>query len=72
MREGHGFLNNDSGNNRMPVMTGGQALVAQLLKHEVESIFLIPGVQLDWAVDALREQQSRIRVYVPRHEQATT
>ncbi len=56
----------------MAAMTGGQALVAQLLQHELESLFLIPGVQLDWAVDALREQQQRIRVYVPRHEQATT
>ncbi|OGA19706.1 MAG: thiamine monophosphate synthase [Betaproteobacteria bacterium RIFCSPLOWO2_02_FULL_63_19] len=56
----------------MSTMTGGQALVAQLLKQDVEAIFLIPGVQLDWAVDALREQNSRISVYVPRHEQATT
>ena len=56
----------------MALMTGGQALVAQLLKQDVESIFLIPGVQLDWAVDALREQERHISVFVPRHEQATT
>jgi len=64
--------NDAKANANMPQITGGQALVAQLLKQEVESLFLIPGVQLDWAVDALREQQSRISVYVPRHEQATT
>jgi len=72
MREGHGFFNNDSECDNMPVMTGAQALMAQLLKHEVECMFLIPGVQLDWAVEALREIQPGIKPYVPRHEQATT
>src|SRR3989304_4533390 len=33
---------------------------------------MIPGVQLDWAVDALRERSAELRVYVPRHEQTTT
>lgn len=52
--------------------TGGQVLVASLMQHGVDTVFLIPGVQLDWAVDALRERSADIRVYVPRHEQATT
>ena len=52
--------------------TGGQVLVASLVKHGVDTVFMIPGVQLDWAVDALRERSAELRVYVPRHEQTTT
>lgn len=52
--------------------TGGQALVAQLIEEGVEHVFGIPGVQLDWAVEALREAQERIRFVVPRHEQAAS
>ncbi|WP_066552984.1 thiamine pyrophosphate-binding protein [Croceicoccus bisphenolivorans] len=52
--------------------TGGQALVAQLIEEGVENVFGIPGVQLDWAVEALREAQDRIRFVVPRHEQAAS
>lgn len=55
-----------------PGMTGGQALVAQLLEEGVEDIFGIPGIQLDWAVEAIREQSNRIRYVLPRHEQATS
>jgi acetolactate synthase-1/2/3 large subunit len=53
-------------------MTGGQALVAQLIEEGVTDIFGIPGIQLDWAVDAVREQSNRIRYVMPRHEQATS
>ena len=53
-------------------MTGGQALVGQLIEEGVTDLFGIPGVQLDWAVDALREAAARIRYIVPRHEQATS
>ena len=52
--------------------TGGQALVEQLRREGVEIVFGIPGVQLDWAVDALREAAPDIRYIVPRHEQATS
>ena len=52
--------------------TGGQALVEQLRREGVEIIFGIPGVQLDWAVDALCDAASAIRYIVPRHEQATS
>lgn len=51
--------------------TGGEALVGRLKAHGVDSIFLVPGVQLDWAVDALAREPA-IRTYVPRHEQAVT
>lgn len=56
----------------MPVLTGGQALVAQLLREGVEVVFGLPGVQLDWAFDALYEARDHIRVIHTRHEQATS
>lgn len=37
----------------------------------VDSIFLVPGVQLDWAVDALAREPA-IRTFVPRHEQTVS
>jgi acetolactate synthase-1/2/3 large subunit len=52
--------------------TGGQALIEQLRREGVEIVFGIPGVQLDWAVDALRDAAPGIRYIVPRHEQATS
>jgi acetolactate synthase-1/2/3 large subunit len=52
--------------------TGGQLLVHGLTSHGIDTVFLIPGVQLDWAVDALRQQSDRIKLFVPRHEQTTT
>src|SRR5262245_15665929 len=55
----------------MPLMTGGQALVASLEREGVDTIFGLPGVQLDWAFDALHAAQDRIRVIHTRHEQAT-
>ena len=51
-------------------MTGGQALVAALLREGVDTVFGLPGVQLDGAFDALYDVQDRIRVVHPRHEQA--
>lgn len=53
-------------------MTGGQALAQQLAHESVRDIFGVPGVQLDWAVDALAGMQDTLRLIVPRHEQATT
>lgn len=52
--------------------TGGEALVDQLIVEGVTDIFGIPGVQLDWAVEAIRERGDRLRFVVPRHEQATS
>ena len=51
-------------------MTGGQALVASLIANGVETIFALPGVQLDGAFDALYAERGAIRVIHPRHEQA--
>ena len=53
-------------------LTGGQALARQLVLEGITDVFGIPGVQLDWAVDGLREVSNRIRYMVPRHEQAAS
>ncbi len=55
----------------MAKMTGGQALVAAIKREGIETIFALPGVQLDWAFDALYDERESIAVYHTRHEQAT-
>ncbi|HVW50006.1 MAG TPA: thiamine pyrophosphate-dependent enzyme [Trinickia sp.] len=52
--------------------TGGQLLVQGLIDNGVRDLFMIPGIQLDWAVEALRQRSDEIRLFVPRHEQSTT
>lgn len=52
-------------------MTGGQALAQSLAREGVSTIFGLPGIQLDWAFDALYEARDAIRVVHTRHEQAT-
>lgn len=54
-------------------MTGGQALVSSLLAQGVDTVFALPGVQLDGAFDALFDavDAGHIRVFHPRHEQTT-
>lgn len=54
----------------MAEMTGGQALVQSLRVEGVEVIFGLPGVQLDWAFDALYDERDHIRFIQTRHEQA--
>jgi acetolactate synthase I/II/III large subunit len=54
------------------MLTGGQSLVAQLQREGVKHLFGIPGVQLDWAVEALREARDSIDFIVPRHEQTAS
>jgi len=53
----------------MPILTGGQALVQQLKREGIDTIFGLPGVQLDWAFDALYEEREHFRVIHTRHEQ---
>jgi acetolactate synthase I/II/III large subunit len=50
-------------------LTGGQALARQLVLEGITDVFGVPGVQLDWAVDGLRQVGNQIRYVVPRHEQ---
>ncbi|HEX5502541.1 MAG TPA: thiamine pyrophosphate-dependent enzyme, partial [Thermomicrobiales bacterium] len=56
----------------MAQLTGGQALAQSLAREGVDTIFGLPGAQLDWAFDALHEVRDRIRVVHTRHEQATS
>ena len=53
-------------------LTGGQLLAQQLDREGVTEVFSVPGVQLDWAVEAIRQLGPRMRYIVPRHEQATS
>src|SRR5688500_13568523 len=55
----------------MAEMTGGQAIVRSLAGYGVDTIFALPGVQLDNIFDALYEARDDIRVIHTRHEQAT-
>src|SRR3979411_3040952 len=52
-------------------LTGGKARVTAFIGHAVGVVFALPGVQLDWAFDALYEARDTIRVIHTRHEQAT-
>ena len=54
----------------MPQLTGGQALVQQLKMEGFDTIFCLPGIQLDWAFDAIYAEQAHFRVIHTRHEQA--
>ena len=51
-------------------LTGGQALVRGLAAQGVDVVFGLPGVQMDWAFDALYEARDTIRMIHARHEQA--
>jgi acetolactate synthase-1/2/3 large subunit len=52
-------------------MTGGQALVAQLVREGVTHVFGLPGDQTMHALDAFYDEAS-IRFVSTRHEQGTT
>jgi acetolactate synthase-1/2/3 large subunit len=52
-------------------MSGGEAIVDALLRHGVDTVFGIPGVQTYGLFDALQRAGERLRVIHPRHEQAT-
>jgi len=50
-------------------MTGGQAIVRTLARFGVDTVFGLPGIQLDPLFDALHGQRQSIRTYHTRHEQ---
>ena len=52
-------------------MTGGQALAQSLKIEGIETIFALPGIQLDFLFDGLWEERDHFRVLHTRHEQAT-
>jgi len=53
----------------MAEMTGGEALVEMLRRHDVDTVFALPGVQNDALFSALYDARNSIRVVHPRHEQ---
>ncbi|MGB7102059.1 MAG: thiamine pyrophosphate-binding protein, partial [Xanthobacteraceae bacterium] len=52
-------------------VTGAEILVDALAAEGVDTIFGLPGLQLDYIFDALYGQQHAIHVIHTRHEQAT-
>lgn len=56
----------------MANLTGGEAVARQLRLEGVRHVFGVPGIQLDFAVEGLRQLAGDIRYVVPRHEQATS
>ena len=54
----------------MARMTTARAIVRSLAANGVDTVFGLPGVQLDALFNALHDESNRIRVIHPRHEQA--
>ena len=53
----------------MTEMTGGEALVAGLKDHQVDTVFGLPGAQTYGLFDALQREQKAVKVIGARHEQ---
>jgi acetolactate synthase-1/2/3 large subunit len=53
----------------MARMTGGGALVEMLRRHDVDTIFALPGVQNDALFVAFYDTGEALRVIHTRHEQ---
>jgi acetolactate synthase I/II/III large subunit len=51
------------------VMSGGDALVAGILEHGIDTVFGLPGVQTYGLFDALHRAGPRLKVIGARHEQ---
>ena len=52
-------------------MSGGAAIVRSLIAHGVDTVFGLPGIQLDHFFNALHDNSNEIRVINARHEQGT-
>jgi acetolactate synthase-1/2/3 large subunit len=50
-------------------MTGGEAIADSLIANGVDTIFGIPGIQMDNLFDAFYHRQNAVRVIHTRHEQ---
>ena len=53
----------------MTTMSGAEALIKSIKANGVDTLFALPGVQLDNIFEALHNQGNSIRVIHPRHEQ---
>jgi acetolactate synthase I/II/III large subunit len=60
--QGTGMTNAES-------MTSGQAIVKSLMRHGVDTVFGLPGVQTYALFDALHEYQHQVKYVGARHEQ---
>ncbi len=54
----------------MAQLTGGQAIVQSLKRHGIDTMFVLPGIQLDNIFDALYDEQDHFKLFHTRHEQA--
>ncbi len=52
-------------------MSGGEAMVRALIAHGIDTVFGLPGIQLDHLFNALHDHSNEIRVLNARHEQGT-
>lgn len=55
----------------MARMTGGEAIVDGLIRHGIDTVFGLPGVQTYGLFDALARASNSIRLINARHEQTT-
>jgi len=55
----------------MARMTGGEAIVDGLLRHGIDTVFGLPGVQTYGLFDAFARASNRLRLINARHEQTT-
>ena len=53
----------------MTLMTGGEVVAQSLLASGIDTLFGIPGVQLDPVFAGLHDVQDQLRIIHPRHEQ---
>ncbi|QFY13028.1 thiamine pyrophosphate-binding protein [Nonomuraea phyllanthi] len=49
--------------------TGGELLAEQLIAEGVQTVFGVPGIQLDYAMDGLAQNRASIEFISARHEQ---
>src|SRR5262245_23883881 len=62
---------NQDKDHRMPRMTGGEAIVDSLLRHGIDTVFGLPGVQTYGLFDAFARASNSLRLINARHEQTT-
>ena len=55
----------------MARMTGGEAIVDGLLRHGIDTVFGLPGVQVYGLFDAFARASNQLRLINARHEQTT-
>jgi acetolactate synthase I/II/III large subunit len=53
----------------MPKMTGAEAIIKSLRQYGVDTIFALPGGQLDHLFDAMYKESDNIKLVHSRHEQ---